>query len=197
MQIRSAISLAALALVLAVGCENHRAPAEQAVETADAALAEVRPLARKYLPDQLPAVEGQLAALKASFAKGDYTGVLTAAPNLNSAIASLKSAAETKKADTEVALKQAKDDWGPLAADVPKSIEEIEKRLATLSQAAALPRFVTRQNVATAGAGLESLKSLWREASSAAASGDFVTGVSKAQAARDKAAEIRKSLRMD
>jgi hypothetical protein len=197
MKIRSVLPSAALAAVLIVGCENHRAPAEQAVAGAEASLAEVRPLARRYVPEQLRAVEGQLAALKASLAKGDYTGALTAAPNLNSAIAGLKSAAETRKADTEVALKRAKDDWGPLAAEVPKAIAEIEKRVATLSKAAQLPRFVTRQNVAAADAGLESLRSLWSAASVAGSSGDYVTAVSKAQSARAKAAQIRKSLRMD
>ena len=197
MQLRSALPLAALALTLAAGCENHKAPAEQAVASAEGALAEVRPLAARYAPDQLPGVEGQLAALKAGLAKGDYLGVLTAAPNLNSSIAGLKSAAETRKADTEAAMGRAKGDWGPLRSEVPEAIDEIGQRLVTLSKAAALPRFVTRQKLAAAGAGLQSLKSLWSEASRAAASGDFIMAVSKAQAARDKAAGIRKSLRMD
>ncbi|HYL03930.1 MAG TPA: hypothetical protein VEU54_10990 [Steroidobacteraceae bacterium] len=189
--------LAALGALLLAGCENHKAPAERAVASAEASLAEVRDAAHKYVPDQLQAVEAQLAALKASLARGDYVGVQREAPELTLAIAGLKTAAEAKKADTEAALARAKDDWGPLSAEVPKAIEEIAGRIATLSKSAALPRFVTRQQVAAAGAGLESLRSLWSAASSAASSGDFVTAVSKAQAARDKAAQIRKSLRMD
>ena len=188
--------LATLAAVLVVGCANQKAPAEQAVAGAETALAAVRDDAQKYVPDQLQAVDSQLAALKDSLTKGDYKSVLTGAPTLNSAISSLKDAAEAKKADAEAALAKAKDAWGPLSAEVPKMVDAIQSRVTALSKSHHLPKGVTKDGLASAKSGVDSLKSMWSDASNASASGDFTTAVSKAQAAKDKAAEITKSLGM-
>ncbi len=188
--------LATLAAVLVVGCANQKAPAEQAVAGAETALAAVRDDAQKYVPDQLQAVDSQLAALKDSLTKGDYKAVLTGAPTLNSAISSLKDAADAKKADAEAALAKAKDAWGPLNAEVPKMVEAIQSRITALSKSHHLPKGVTKDGLAAAKSGVDSLKSMWGEASNASASGDFTTAVSKAQAVKDKAAEIMKSLGM-
>jgi len=188
--------LATLAAVLVVGCANQKAPAEQAVAGAETALAAARDDAQKYVPDQLQAVDAQLAALKDSLTKGDYKSVLTGAPTLNSAISSLKDAAEAKKADTEAALAKAKDAWGPLSAEVPKMVDAIQSRVTALSKSHHLPKGVTRDGLASAKSGVDSLKSMWSDASNASASGDFTTAVGKAQAVKDKAAEIMKSLGM-
>jgi len=188
--------LATLAAALVVGCANHKAPAEQAVAGAETDLAAVRDEAHKYVPDQLQAVDSQLAALKDSLAKGDYKAVVTGAPTLNSAIRSLKDAAEAKKADAEVALARAKDAWGPLSAEVPKTVDAIESRVTALSKSHQLPKGLTKDGLASAKSGVDSLKSMWSEASDASASGDFTTAVAKAQAVKDKAAEIMKSLGM-
>ena len=188
--------LATLAAVLVVGCANQKAPAEQAVAGAETALAAARDDAQKYVPDQLQAVDAQLAALKDSLTKGDYKSVLTGAPTLNSAISSLKDAAEAKKADAEAALAKAKDAWGPLSAEVPKMVDAIQSRVTALSKSHRLPKGVTRDGLASAKSGVDSLKSMWSDASNASASGDFTTAVGKAQAAKDKAAEIMKSLGM-
>ena len=188
--------LATLAAALVVGCANHKAPAEQAVAGAETDLAAVRDEAHKYVPDQLQAVDSQLAALKDSLAKGDYKAVVTGAPTLNSAISSLKDASEAKKADAETALARAKDAWGPLSAEVPKTVDAIESRVTALSKSHHLPKGLTKDGLASAKSGVDSLKSMWSEASDASASGDFTTAVAKAQAVKDKAAEIMKSLGM-
>ena len=188
--------VATLAAVLVVGCANQKAPAEQAVAGAETALAAVRDDAQKYVPDQLQAVDSQLAALKDSLTKGDYKTVLTGAPTLNSAISSLKDAAEAKKADAEAALAKAKDAWGPLSAEVPRMVEAIQSRITALSKSHHLPKGVTKDGLASAKSGVDSLKSMWSDASNASASGDFTTAVSKAEAVKNKAAEIMKSLGM-
>src|SRR5919108_4647222 len=132
--------LAALAAALIAGCASQKAPAEQAIAGAETSLAAVRDTAEKYAPDQLKSVEDQLQGLKDSLAKGDYRAVLTGAPTVNSAISSLKEAAESKKADAEAAAAKAKDAWGPMSTDVPKMVEEIEKRVGTLSKSHHLPK---------------------------------------------------------
>ncbi|TLZ24422.1 MAG: hypothetical protein E6K25_16290 [Gammaproteobacteria bacterium] len=137
-----------------------------------------------------------LAALKDSLAKGDYRAALTGAPTVNSAIRSLKDAAEAKKADAGAALARAKDAWGPLSTEVPKMVDATENRVTALSKSHHLPKGVTKEGLAAARSGVDSLKSMWSEASNASASGDFTTAVTKAQAVKDKAAEIMRSLGM-
>lgn len=188
--------LAALAAALVMSCANQKAPAEQAVAVAEAALAAVRDSAHKYAPDQLQAVEDQLKGLKDSLAKGDYKAVLTGAPTVNSAINSLKDAAEAKKADADAASARAKDAWGPVSADVPMMIEAIAKRVDSLSKSHRLPKGVTKQGLAAAKSGLDSLKSQWAEATSAATSGDYTTAMAKAEGVKTKAAEMMRSLGM-
>ena len=188
--------LAALAATLVMSCANQKAPAEQAVAVAEAALAAVRDSAQKYAPDQLQAVEDQLKGLKDSLAKGDYKAVLTGAPTVNSAINSLKDAAEAKKADADAASARAKDAWGPVSADVPMMIEAIAKRVDSLSKSHRLPKGVTKEGLAAAKSGLDSLKSQWTEATSAATSGDYTTAMAKAEGVKTKAAEMMRSLGM-
>jgi hypothetical protein len=188
--------LAAFVAALVMSCANQKAPAEQAIAGAETSLAAVRDAAQKYAPDQLQAVEDQLKGLKDSLAKGDYRGVLTGAPTVNSAITSLKEAAETKRAEAEAALARAKDAWGPVSADVPKMVEALAKRVETLSKSHRLPKGVTKEGLASAKSGLDALKSQWGEATSAAASGDYTTAMNKAEALRTKAAEMMKSLGM-
>jgi hypothetical protein len=75
-------------------------------------------------------------------------------------------------------------------------VDAIQSRVTALSKSHHLPRGVTKDGLASAKSGVDSLKSMWSDASNASASGDFTTAVSKAQAVKDKAAEIMKSLGM-
>jgi hypothetical protein len=189
--------LAALTAVLIIGCNMQKGPAEQAVAGAQASLDAVRDAAMKYAPEQLGGVDAQLSDMKGKFQQGDYAGVLATAPALTTAIASLKDAATAKKAEAEQALAKAKDDWGPASAAVPKMVDELAKRVETLSKGGKLPKGVTKDAVAAAKTGLDSLKSTWGDASNASASGDYTTAMAKAQAVKDKATELMKSLGMN
>ena len=188
--------LALLSAVLLFGCNTQKGPAEQAVASAQAALDAVRDDAQKYAPEQLGGVEGKLSELKGSFQKGDYAGVLAAAPGMTAAITGLKDAAAAKKTEAETALAKAKDDWGTASTAVPKQVDDLAKRVETLSKSKKLPKGVTKDAVAKAKTAVDALKSTWGEASNAAASGDYTTAMAKASAVKDKAAEIGKSLGM-
>lgn len=192
----SVFLLAAAAAVLLIACNTQKGPAEQAVMSSGAALDAVRDDAQKYAPEKLGSVEGQLNDLKGSFQKGDYAGVLAAAPAMTAALASLKDTAAAKKTEAAQAAAKAKDDWGPASAAVPKMVDELAKRVETLSKSKRLPKGVTKDAVAAAKTGLDSLKSTWGDANNASSSGDYTTAMAKAQAVKDKAAEIMKSLGM-
>ena len=188
--------LAALTAVLVIGCNMQKGPAEQAVAGAQAALDAVRDAAQKYAPEQLGGVEAQLSDMKGNFQKGDYAAVLAGAPALTAAISSLKDAANAKKAEAEQALAKAKDDWGPASAAVPKMVDDLAKRVEALSKGGKLPKGVTKDAVTAAKSGLDSLKSTWADAANASSSGDYTTAMAKAQAVKDKATALMKSLGM-
>ena len=188
--------LAALSAVLLFGCNTQKGPAQQAVASAQAALDAVRDDANKYAPEQLGGVEAKLSDMKGSLEKGDYAGVLAAAPGVTSAIAGLKDAAAAKKNEAEAAAAKAKDDWAAASTAVPKTLDDLSKRIDTLSKSKKLPKGVTKDAVAKAKTGVDALKATWGEASNAAASGDYTTAMAKASSVTAKAAEIGKSLGM-
>ena len=187
--------LATLAVLIAA-CANQRGPAEQAVTAAESALTNIRDMANRYAPDQLQAVDAQLSGVKDSLAKGDYKGVLAAMPALNTAIGNLKDAATAKQQEADAASAKAKDAWGPLSSDVPKMVDAISSRVDILSKSHHLPKGVTKDTLATAKSGLDSMKSAWGDASNAATSGDYTTAVTKGQAVKDQASQIMQSLGM-
>ena len=189
--------LATLAALLMFGCTMDKGPAEQAVASAETSLAAVRDMAQKYVPDQLQAVETQLGTVKDSLAKGDYKAVLAASPALTTAISNLKDAAAQKQAESEAAANKAKEDWGPLSADVPKMVAAIQSRVDELSKMRHLPKGVTKESLESAKSGLTTMNSTWTDASNASTSGDFVTAVSKAQAVKDQATQVMQSLKMN
>ena len=184
-----------LAAVVIVGC-SQKQPAEQAIAGVESALAPVQEAAQKYMPDQLQAVNAQIAAAKDSLGKGDYAAVIASAPKITSAIGDLKTAAEGKKAEAEAALAKAKQEWGPTSADLPKMIDAIESRVNILSKSRKLPGGITKDGVASAKSGVESLKSSLADATSAAGSNDFTAAMAKAQEIKAKATEIMRSLKM-
>lgn len=196
MKKHSIFLLAALAAVLLVGCNTQKGPAEQALASAQSALDAVRDDAQKYAPEQLGGVEAKLSDMKGAFQQGNYAGVLAAAPGLTTSIASLKDAAAAKKVEAEQALAKAKDEWGPASAAVPKMVEEIARRVETLSRTKKLPRGVTKDSLAAAKTAVDSMKSSWADAANASSSGDYTTAMAKAEAVKSKAAEIMKSLDM-
>src|SRR5215470_609802 len=155
MKKHSIFLLAALAAVLLAGCNTQKGPAEQAVASAQAALDAVRDDAQKYAPEQLGGVEAKLSDMKGAFQQGNYAGVLAAAPGVSSAIASLRDAASAKKVEADQALAKAKDDWGPASAAVPKMVDEIAKRVETLSKTKHLPKGVTKDTLTAAKTGLD------------------------------------------
>jgi hypothetical protein len=186
--------LATLAACALVGCVNQKAPAEQAVASAESALAAIRDEAQKYAPEQLQVVDGQLNSMKDNLSKGNYPAVLAASKDVNTAISGLKDSADSKKAEADAVLAKAKDAWGPLSSDVPKMVDAIQTRVDKLSKERRLPKGVSKDSVASAKSALDSMKSGWSDASNAAASGDYTTAVSKAQTVKDQATDTMKSL---
>jgi hypothetical protein len=188
--------MAAMMAMLIVACANQKGPAEQALSGAETALNAIRDTAQKYVPDQLAAVDAQVASLKDAFSKGDYKAVMAGAPALSSAIGSLKDAAAAKASEAEAAMAKAKDAWGSTSAEVNNMVAALQSRVDMLSKSHHLPSGVTKDSLASAKSGLDSMKSAWNDATTAAGSGDFTTAMAKASTVKDQATALMQSLGM-
>ena len=191
----SFVTVIATAL-LAVGCASQKEPATQALAGVESALAAIKEEAGKYAPEQLAAVEKRVGELKNSLQKGDYKGILAAAPALTGDVASLKKAAEDKKAEVMAALEAARAEWPALAADLPKMVGAIQSRVDVLSKSRALPKGIDAAGFESAKTGLGEMKAQWDEASAAFLSGDAGVAVEKAKAIQAKGAEVMAALGM-
>jgi len=176
---------------LLMGCASKEEPANTAVESAEAALNEVRPDASKYAPDQLQVAEQHLAAIKSDLAAKKYHEVLAAVPNFKQETQSLEDAAVAKQ--TQMAA--ATHEWQALSEEVPKNIEAIEQRVANL-KSAKLPKEVSKESFETAKSSLEEMKSTWAEANAAATAGNPTEAADKGRIVQQKAKEVSEQLGM-
>ncbi len=190
------LALAATSLLIA-GCAKQRAPANDAIESVESSLAEVREDAARYAPDGLKGVESQLARLKTSLENEDYENVLAGAPQLQKAVGSLKSAIAASKAQAKAALGAAKMEWEGLNAEVPKMVESIQTRVDELSKRKRLPMGVSKDEFEGAKSGLEMIKTTWAEATAAANSGNQIEATNKAKTVKGMAEEVRDRLNIE
>jgi hypothetical protein len=188
--------LGSLLATLVVACSSVKGPAEEVITRMDTKLGAIHDSAAKYSPDALQTVEAQVASVKQSYAKGDYTGVLAAAPAVNTAIANLKRDTDSKQSDADAALAKVKQQWRTLSGEVPKLVEGLHTQVDTLSKSKSLPRGVTKAGFASAKDGVASLDEMWTDANNQVSSGDYAGAVTKGQAVKDKATELMQSLGM-
>lgn len=177
--------------MLLMGCASKEEPARIAVDSAEAALNEVRPDASKYAPEQLQATEDHLAAIKKDFAAKKYHEVIAAVPQFKQETQSLEDAAVAKQ--TQMAA--AAHEWEALSEEVPKDIEALEQRVANL-KGAKLPKEVSKESFETAKSTLEEIKTTWAEATAAATAGNSTEAADKGRTVQQKAKAVSEQLGM-
>jgi hypothetical protein len=187
---------ASAAAMLMLACSSQKAPAEEAIAKIDTSLEAIHDTAAKYTPDTLKSVESQVSALKQTFAQGDYSGVLAAAPAVTTAVASLRQEALTKSSEADAALAKVKQQWRNLTYEVPKLVADLHTQVDSLSGGRGLPKGVTKASFASAKDGVASLDAMWTDANNTVSSGDYEGAVTKGQAAKDKATELMHTLGM-
>src|SRR6267154_3834455 len=193
---RSNWQAASAAAMLMLACSNQKAPAEEAIAKIDTSLEAIHDIAAKYSPDTLKSVEAQVSTLKQSLAKGDYSGVLAAAPAVTTAVKALRDDAQTKSSEADAALAKVKQQWRTLTYEVPKLVADLHTQVTTLSSGRGLPKGVTKASFASAKDGVASLDAMWTDANNTVSSGDYAAAVTKGQAVKDKATELMHTLGM-
>jgi hypothetical protein len=181
------LSMAFAALLLA-GCANQMEPAQKAITDIEAAISAAGADASQYIPDQLNAVTGQLADLKAKFDKKDYKGVIAAAPALLTEAQGLAGAAATAKEAALAAAREALNaEWATLSGALPAAVAAIESRVNMLSKSKKLPANLDRATFDSVKTGLAEAKTLWDQATAEQASGNVEAAVTAARQVKEKA----------
>jgi hypothetical protein len=171
----------ACAALLFAACANQMEPARKALADINVALDSVSADAKKYIPDQLTAVQSKVAELTASFDKKDYAAVVTGAPPVLAEVQGLGTAATAKKDEIAKALG---NEWTGLAASVPQVVDAVNTRIDTLSKARRVPKDI---DLTAAKSGLADAKAQWETAQSAFKSGNVADAVTAAKDAKTKA----------
>jgi hypothetical protein len=178
-----------VSLALMAACASEKAPAEQAVKAAEAAISEIRGEAAKWVPDQARALEASLASVKDKFAKGEYKAVLAEAPAITTRAKEVAAAAAAKKAELTKT-------WEELSVGLPKMVEAVKSRVDILSKSKKLPANVSKESFEAAKAGLAEATKGWEDATAAFKGGNVADAVARADAVKRKTVEALEALKM-
>lgn len=191
MRIHGMLMAAAATVLVAAGCASKEEPATQAVATAEAALAELRPDAAKYAPAELAAADAKLAALKQKLAKEEYQDVLAQAPELGNQVSSLKEIVISKQTQMAAAM----NEWQRLSEKVPPMIDSIQRQVDSFT-GTRLPKELKKEVFEAAKASLESMKATWAEAKAAFGAGNAAEAADKGRTVEAKGDEVSAQLGM-
>jgi hypothetical protein len=191
MRLSNSLVAIAATTILFTGCANNEEPARQALASAEASLAEVRVDAAKFAPEELQVAEARLAKARGNLAKEEYKDVLGEATQLTKETATLKEVVVSKQTQAAAATHE----WESLSEQVPRMVKAIEFRVGALS-GTKLPPEVSKEAFEAAKVALESIKSLWAEASAAFEAGDAIVAADKARLVQSKGEEVADQLGM-
>lgn len=178
----------AAAAILITGC-GDKGPATDAVASATNAVETIRVDATQYAPNEMAATDATLARMKENLAKEEYKAVMKDVPEIN---ANYKIAVETTESNKTL-MAAAQNEWQELNAEVPKTVEELDARVATLSKGK-LPKEVTKETLAAAKTDLEGMKATWAEATTAATAGDTLAATDKGRTAQVTGEKLKEQL---
>ncbi|MEO8061938.1 MAG: hypothetical protein ABI821_04230 [Pseudomonadota bacterium] len=188
MRISAAFLPLAAAAILITGC-GDKDPATNAVTMATNSVEKVRADATQYAPKELAATDATLARMKENLAKENYKAVMKDIPQIN---ADYKTVIETSESNKTL-MAAAQNEWQELNTEVPKTVEELDARVKTLS-AGKLPKEVTKAALASAKTDLEGMKATWAEATAAATAGDTLAATDKGRNAQMKGEKLKEQL---
>jgi hypothetical protein len=186
-------ALMCIAAIILAACASQKEPAQKLVHDIEATVNAAAGEAAKYVPDQLADVQSKLGALKASFDKQDYAGVVTAAPAVLSAAQGLATAAAAKKDEV---LKAFNDEWAGFAGSLPEDIRSIQSRIELLSKKSS-KKLAVGMDLDAAKATLSEATALWSKAQAAFAAGNLEEAVSTAKNVKSKIEAMATTFKLD
>jgi predicted nucleic acid-binding Zn-ribbon protein len=176
----------AVMAVLLSACANQKEPAESAVAKVEASLSELKADAAKYAAEDLEDVEQAVGRLKARLAEQDYGAALKGAPAVASTVAALEAKVAQRKADAEELLATAQQEWTALAASMPQLVDDLQKRVDSLSRTRRYPQGMDKAAFDAAKAEFEKMKASWNDATTKFNEGLAADAVRSARSAKAK-----------
>lgn len=174
-----------LVSTLAAAC--GKAPAEQALKAADAALEAARPEVEKYLPAEWQALSGAAAEARSRLEQGNYKEALVAAQGLLPKIQSAVTAAQNSKQGLMAGFEAMK-------GSLPGMLAVLSKQLAAHAAMKKLPAGIDKGAVVAAQAELSRVTQNWASALRAYDGGDIIKAVDTAFQVKTKVDELSKTV---
>ena len=182
------LPLAAATMMAACG---SRGTAQNVVGQADGAIDKVKEQAALSAPDELKAAQATVAHMHENFDARKYKVVIADVPQFNQQLTAINDAMAANQGKVAAATQE----WSTLNAEVPKAVDEIQKRVESLKPNS-LPRGVTKEELETAKADLETAKATWAEATAAAAANNPLEATEKGRVVQAKTVELKNTLGM-
>ena len=175
--------LAAVAPLVLLTFACGKAPADDAIKAAQQAVDSARPLAEKFVPDQMKSLTDALADAKDKFGKGDYSGALAAAKDIPAKANDVVAAAKAKKEELTKA-------WEGLTRDITASMGAITAKLGELTAMKKLPKGMDKAKLDAAKAALDGANQTWARAAEAAKADKWSEALKMGGEVKAKAQEI-------
>ena len=189
---RSYACLIAASLLLAA-CSMPKEPAQKTISDIETLVNSSSAEAAQYVPDQLQDVQSKLGDLRASYDKGDYKAVLSAAPPVMSAAQGLAGAAAAKKDEVVKALKT---EWLNFASSLPENASAIQNRIDFLSKKEN-QKLASGVDLDAARTNLAQVNALWSKAQSAYSAGNLPDAVTTAKSVKSSLDALAASMKLD
>lgn len=172
---------------------SQKQPAQKMIGDIDGLVNSAAADAAQYAPDQLQDVQSKLGDLRASFDKGDYKAVVSAAPPVMSAAQSLEGAATAKKDEV---MKQLRTEWMNFASSLPENATEIQNRIIFLSKKEN-KSLASGVDLDAARSSLDQVGALWSKAQSAYSAGNLPDAVTTAKSVKSGEDALAASMKLD
>ena len=179
-----------VSLALVAACASEKAPAEQALKTAEAAIGEIRGEAAKWVPDQARALEASLASAEGQVRQGRVQG----RPRRG---AGARGPGQGSRAPPRPPRRRSSTKtWEELSVGLPKMMDAVKSRVDILSKSKKLPANVSKEKFEAAKAGLAEATKGWEDATAAYKGGNVADAVAKADPVKRKTVEALEALGM-
>lgn len=179
-----------LAVSLLTACSPQKS-AEQAVDTAEQALADIHEIALKYTPQRYGKVKAELDAARSLLGEGKFKEALAIATDLPGKAKEVGGEAITAR---DKLLAELEVEWDTLGSGVPEEISSLESRIGELTGMKRLPKGIDAEALKEAQEWLPTVQQAWTEAQSAHEKGDLEAAVARAAGAQQLAAALIKGL---
>ena len=170
-----------LLLMVLVGCGGAKRAAEQAVASADSAVATIQAEAERVAPELLQPLQATVADAKEAIAGGNFEAATAAAKDIPARVTEVSAKLEQTKKDLNA-------DFATLSVAVPRNLAAIEQKLAKP------PRSLSRERLAELQKTSDEAKAEWPAIAQEFQGGMMASAMGKAFALKARMSEAMVSL---